>query len=255
MLLRVVETGDVRPVGGRRDRHVRVRLLTATDKDLDLAVVNGTFDGPLLNRIRGYSIQLPPLSERLPDVGALLLHFLKQTLAKTGELHRLDRKKPTERLWLSPSNFVRIARANFPGNLRDLRTLANDIVVENRGKPYVVLGPKAVRTLNASPAALPASGVAARRSGQPSDDEVRGALREHSNNMQAAAKMLGISRTTLYERARVLGLLRSADDLTDDEVLEAHAKYRGDVERMAVALGVSPKPLKTRLVAALRRRR
>jgi two-component system nitrogen regulation response regulator GlnG len=255
MLLRVVETGDVRPVGGRRDRHVRVRLVTATDKDLDAASADGTFDGPLLNRIRGYSIHLPPLSERRADIGALFLHFLKQTLSQTGELQHLDRKTPSERAWLSAADFVRIACAAFPANLRGLRTLANDIAVGSRGKPHAVIGEKAARALaaTAAPAAVPVASP--RRPGQPTDADIRAALPQHSYNMAAAAKTLGISRTTLYERARALGVLRSADELTDDEVLAAYEKHGGNVERMAVELGVSPKPLKTRLTAVLRSRR
>jgi two-component system nitrogen regulation response regulator GlnG len=257
-LLRVVEEGRVRPLGGRKDREVRVRLLTATDKDLDARVGQGTFDWALLNRISGYCIDLPTLADRREDIGVLLLHFLRQQLESAGELHRLASCQVDERPWLGAFDVMRIARAAFPGNLRSLMSLANAIVVDSRRKPFAVLGRRAEEIL-AARAVVPTTSpveAAARRPGQPTDDEIRAALRQHHNNVSPAAKQLGISRPTLYERARgELALLRSIDDLTNEEILDAHARHRGDLDAMAVELGVSPKPLKARLAAALKTRR
>ena len=200
-----MDDGEVRPVGGRRARKVRVRFLTATDKNLEAAVANGTFDGPLLNRIRRYRIDLPTLAARREDIGSLFLHFLKGKLQATGELDRLAPRQADERPWLGAFDFLRIARAPYPGNLRDLDSLATEIVVDSRGKPFAVFGPGAEKILAVAPLAAPASPLAPvpRRAGQPTDDQIREALRHHRNNIAAAAKMLGISRTTLYDRARL----------------------------------------------------
>jgi two-component system, NtrC family, nitrogen regulation response regulator GlnG len=257
-LLRVLDTGEVRPLGGRRDRKVRVRLLTATDKDLEAAVASGSFDGPLLNRIRRYRIDLPTLAERREDIGSLFLHFLKKKLQATGELHRLARCQAGERPWLGAFDFVRIARAPYDGNLRDLDSLATEIAVDSRGKPFAVFGPGAEKILAGAPPSTPAAVVApaARRPGQPTDEEIKAVLRQHNNNVAAAAKALGIHRSTLYERARLEpSLMRGVESLTDQQVLEACERHQGDVAKMAGELGVSAKPLKTRLDAALRRRR
>jgi two-component system nitrogen regulation response regulator GlnG len=153
---------------------------------------------------------------------------------------------------------MRIARAGYPGNLRDLDNLANELVVDSRGKPFVTLGPRAEEILARTSASMAGSQsqAAARRPGQPSDDEIRDALRKHGNNVAPAARALGISRTTLYARTRSdATLLRSVEDLTDDEILEAHRRCLGDLTRMAEDLGVSPKPLRARLDALLKRKR
>jgi two-component system, NtrC family, nitrogen regulation response regulator GlnG len=259
MLLRVVLDGVVRPIGGGR-RKVRVRLLTATDKDLEAAVASGTFRAQLLTRIRGCRIDLPTLASRREDIGSLFLHFLKPRLEAAGELHRLAACPPEKRQrpWLRASDFLPIARAAYPGNLRDLESLANEIVLHSRGKPYAVIGPSAQKILTAElpPSATTPAGPSPRRSGQPTTEAIRDALRRHHNNLSATVKDLGIGRTTLFERMqREPSLLRSADDLTDEEILDAKRRHQGDIQEMAAELGVSPKPLKTRLVAALKRRR
>jgi two-component system nitrogen regulation response regulator GlnG len=257
MLLRVVQDGEVRPIGGGR-RKVRVRLLTATDKDLEAAIAAGTFHHPLFTRIRGYTIELPPLADRREDIGSLFLHFLKLKLQATGEMHRLAPRKKGERTWLGALDFVRIARAAYPGNVRDLETLVNEIVVDSRGKSLAVFGPRAEKILaQGPPAPRPKAGARlSRRAGQPTDEQIREALQQHNNTVAAAAKALGIHRSTIYERARLEpSLMKGAESLTDDQVLEAYDRHQGDVAKMAGELGVSPKPLKTRLDAALRRRR
>jgi two-component system, NtrC family, nitrogen regulation response regulator GlnG len=257
MLLRVVLDGVVRPIGGGR-RKVRVRLLTATDKDLEAAVASGTFRAQLLTRIRGCRIDLPTLASRREDIGSLFLHFLKPRLEAASELHRLAACDPEKRPWLRASDFLPIARAAYPGNLRDLESLANEIVLHSRGKPYAVIGPSAQKILTADlpPSATTLASPSPRRSGQPTTEAIRDALRRHHNNQSATAKDLGIGRTTLFERMqREPSLLRSADDLSDEEILDANRRHQGDIKEMAAELGVSPKPLKTRLVVALKRRR
>jgi two-component system nitrogen regulation response regulator GlnG len=258
MLLRVVEDGRVRPLGGRRDRAVKVRLLTATDKDLDADVNDGSFDDALYNRIRGYRIYLPPLSERREDIGSLFVHFLRLKLSATGELHRLAPCQVDERPWLSAADFARIAGAAYPGNLRDLGNLANEIVVDSRNKPFAVFGAEAERILSAPPSALPANNPSptSRRRIQFTDVEIASALRLHHYDVKAAAKSLGISRTTIYARAELVpGLLRSADDLTDNQILDAHAHHAGNIAAMAEELAVPLKPLRLRLQAALKKPR
>ena len=260
MLLRVVVEKRVRPLGGRREREreVKVRLIAATDKDLEAAVAAGSFDDALLNRIRGYRIDLPPLSERREDIGLLLLHFLKKKLAETGDLHRLTSVRIKERPWLGALDFMRIARAAYPGNLRDLDNLANELTIASRGKPFAILGAKVEEILarTSTSTAPPPSPAPARRTGQPTDDEIREAIRKNNNNLTAAARDLGISRQTLNTRTRVdATLLRLAEDLTDDEILDANRRHLGDVTRMADDLGVSAKGLKARLNTLLKRPR
>src|SRR5262249_34932398 len=76
MLLRVLEPGEVQRVGSPQTQKVDVRLIAATDADLERALHEGRFRAPLLHRLSGYEIYIPPLRERRDDFGRLLFHFL-----------------------------------------------------------------------------------------------------------------------------------------------------------------------------------
>jgi nucleoside-diphosphate-sugar epimerase len=80
MLLRALETGAVQPVGADAPRQVDVRVVAATDGDLELAIAEGRFRTPLLHRLGGYAIELPALDRRREDIGRLIVHFLGSEL-------------------------------------------------------------------------------------------------------------------------------------------------------------------------------
>src|SRR5215210_1264720 len=110
MLLRVLETGEIQRVGGAEPQRTDVRLIAATDANLEQAIEDGRFRGPLLHRLAGYEILIPPLRERRDDSGRLLFHFLRQELREIGEEHRLaptpgDDAKP----WMPASVVARLA--------------------------------------------------------------------------------------------------------------------------------------------------
>ena len=86
LLLRALETGEIQPVGGGEPRRVDVRLIAATDTDLEVAVADGRFRAPLLHRLGAYQLRLPPLRDRREDFGRLFSHFLHQELNALGEL-------------------------------------------------------------------------------------------------------------------------------------------------------------------------
>ncbi|WP_267898709.1 sigma-54 factor interaction domain-containing protein [Sorangium cellulosum] len=90
MLLRALETGTILPLGDSEQRAVDVRVIAATDVDLEQAVAQGRFRAPLLHRLQGYIITIPPLRQSREDIPRLLLHFLREELAQIGELSRLE---------------------------------------------------------------------------------------------------------------------------------------------------------------------
>ena len=110
-LLRVLETGAVRPVGASRERSVDVRLLTATHRNLRERVAAGVFREDLLYRIEVVSVELPPLRARGEDLPDLIEHFLRQAKAKHPT-------SPVERL--GPEAIERLLDHDWPGNLREL---------------------------------------------------------------------------------------------------------------------------------------
>src|SRR6185312_11988376 len=103
MLLRVLESGELYPVGGHSPVQTDVRLIAATDADLEVHIREGRFKAPLLHRLAGYEIRLPPLRERREDIGLLFCHFAQQELSAIGEAHRLSPDDPYADPWLPPA--------------------------------------------------------------------------------------------------------------------------------------------------------
>ncbi len=256
MLLRVLETGEVRALGSSRGRRVDVRVIAATDEKLEAAVEEGRFAEPLLFRLSGYEVRLPPLRERREDVGALLLHFLQQELAAVGESDQLASRALEERSWLEASDVARIAMSDLRGNVRGIRNLAKQLVISSRGARHarvdaVVRQKFAVE--ESSPAYAPSSSTSG-QPGTPSDADIVAALVRSDFNFAAAAKLLGIHRATLYDRLRKNpSIARDASTLTDAEILESHRRHAGDVAAMAADLRVSRKRLAALLKRALSR--
>ena len=129
-LLRVLDSGEIQPVG-RAVRKVNVRLIAATDADLERAVAAGTFRRALYHRLSGLVVDVPPLRERVEDIPILLMHFLREVLAERGALHRLGPAPPGGRPWLRLALVRRLMGCALPGNVRQLRNLAAEIALHS----------------------------------------------------------------------------------------------------------------------------
>jgi two-component system nitrogen regulation response regulator GlnG len=267
-LLRVLEVGEIQPVGAQSAQRIDVRVLAATDADLEQRVQERTFREPLLHRLAGYSIRLPPLRERRDDIGRLLVHFLRQELAATGDLEILDRDS-SRLLWMKPSLVVRLARYDWPGNVRQLRNAVRQLVIGSRGLPQLqsspgfesLLGhlegglpvePPAAAPALADPAVFPAqpSGSVAARRRKPADipqDELLAVLRSHRWRLKSAAEELGISRPSLYVLIEHCPAIRKAGDLKVEEIVLCHRECGGDLDRMVERLMVSRDALRRRI--------
>ena len=86
LLLRALESGEIQLVGSVLHERVDVRVITATDAEIESAIAGGRFRGSLYYRLAGYLIRLPPLRERREDFGRLLFHFLDEELRRPGGL-------------------------------------------------------------------------------------------------------------------------------------------------------------------------
>jgi two-component system nitrogen regulation response regulator GlnG len=258
MLLRAIETGEIYALGAQRAEQVDVRLISATDANLDTLVEQGGFRAPLLHRLAGYEIHLPPLRARRDDIGRLLIHFLGLDLAEIGETDRLDRSEPAP--WLSMSLVTRLVRYDWPGNVRQLRNAIRQIVIANRGRAEAALPEPLARQLEppapAGAAVDPASGTHAlsHRAGPPrrhpadiSREELAQALHAHRWNIRATAAALRIPRTSLYRMIEASPGLRTAGELDADEIRACHRDTGGNLDAMVERLRVSKSALQRRI--------
>jgi DNA-binding NtrC family response regulator len=178
-LLRVLETWQVRRVGSEAARRIDVRLVCATHRDLLAMVHEGRFRADLYYRIHRLVIEVPPLRVRPDDVAPLAHHFLHLMQPEVGE-RRLEAQA-----------LERLCRYPWPGNVRELRNVLELAAVDCDG---ALIG-------------LPALDRALRRTSEPSimrptADSLREALEQYGGNMSAAARALGIPRSTLRDRLK-----------------------------------------------------
>lgn len=125
----VLEHGTVRPVGASRTEPIDVRLIAATDADLERAVDHDKLRLPWLMRLAGYELAVPPLRERRDDIARLFVQFLRSELALLGAAHLLAPRGPSELPWLPPEVMIDLVMGEWPGNVRELRLTARRIAV------------------------------------------------------------------------------------------------------------------------------
>jgi two-component system nitrogen regulation response regulator GlnG len=260
LLLRALESGEIQPVGGS-PRRVDVRLVAATDARLEDGVAAGRFRAPLLHRLGGYQIHLAPLRRRREDLGLLLLHFLRQELDALGEPERL---LPCPRPWMPAPLVAYLADYDWPGNVRQLRNVARQIVIAGRdaGEEGMWLQvesalrervtPPAGPDTDSHPGAVPAVPKRASRKSYRSpedvgEEEMLAALRGHRWRLGPAAEQLGISRPSLYAKIEKSDKLRKAVDLSRQEIEACFARCGGDLDGMAERLEVSKRGLQLRM--------
>jgi transcriptional regulator with AAA-type ATPase domain len=189
-LLRVLESGEVRRVGGEGARQVDVRVVCATHRDLRALVGAGKFRQDLYFRIARVVLELPPLRARRDDIAPLCEHFLRSLDPVIG------------RRELEASALERLSGYDWPGNVRELRNVLCAAAVE-AGCPRIELAhvQRALSRLGGQigpSVALP-------------PDRMREAIEAHHGNVAAAARSLGMPRSTLRDRMRQLELEAVAD--------------------------------------------
>jgi DNA-binding NtrC family response regulator len=123
-LLRVLEEGEFKPVGGTKYKRVDVRLVAATNRNLEEMTRQGTFREDLFYRINVFPITLPPLRERKEDIALLAWHFLRQKNEKTGRNLRGFTREAMNLLVNAP----------WPGNVRELKNTVERLVITGEGK-------------------------------------------------------------------------------------------------------------------------
>ncbi|QSQ26000.1 sigma-54-dependent Fis family transcriptional regulator [Pyxidicoccus parkwayensis] len=262
-LLRVLETGEVYPVGGHTPVPVDVRLVSATDSDLEARIQERLFKAPLLHRLAGYEIHMPPLRARREDLGPLFMYFARQELETTGESSPLTATDPRAEPWLPASLAVRLVRYGWPGNVRQLRNVVRQLIIGSRGLPHLRVDARLEQTLDGDaqpvPGKEPAPSSAAaahdtpeakptrRKPSEVSEQELLEALRACSWDLKATADWLGIPRPSVYVLIDKSSLLRTARDLSPEEITRCFHECEGDLDKMVQRLEVSKRALQRRL--------
>ncbi len=259
MLLRTLETGEVMGVGASSAQRVDVRVVSATDADLDGGVERGAFRAPLLHRLAGFQIKVPPLRERREDIGRLFYHFVRGELERLGDLPRLTAESAFP--WVPVELVGILARYRWPGNVRQLRNVARQLVIASRGAERMVyerLLPELLPGREERPApspddtAPPASPTPVHKSyrspQEVSEEELVETLRRFQWRLAPAAEALGLSRTAMYHRVEASARVRKAAEIPEAEVRETLAAHPGLADA-AASLEVSEHALKIRMRA------
>ena len=193
-LLRVLQTGEIRPVGSIRRTAVDVRIIAATNRDLKQMVAEHQFRDDLYYRLAVVPLRVPPLRERREDVPLLIAHFL----ARSCQRNRRELKT------MSPVGLRVLLEAPWPGNVRELEHTIERAVVLTSGTeipPESVILESAVKA-----GATLVSRQEVRHAREVLDsaerEKLRVALTQANGNRSRAAKVLGISRSTLYEKLK-----------------------------------------------------
>ena len=235
-LLRVLETGEVQRVGSQAPLSVDVRLVAATDRDLESAAEEGEFRGQLLHRVAGYEITLPELRERRDDFGRLLVHFLREELEKIGEGRRLAPRDPMEQPWLPSSIVARLARHDWPGNVRQLRNVARQLAVAGRGEDEIRVTPNVERLLREAEGLEPMPAPGAADTGPEARGRVAPADPGGEEGAAGPAAPPPPRRPAVDEDDREY---RSPADVGEDELVATLRAHHWEVKPAAEALGVS----------------
>ena len=188
-LLRVIETGEVEPLGATSAKKVDVRIIAATNQDLERLMKEGKFRQDLYFRLRVFVIEIPPLRKRREDIPILVSYFLRQISAKLG-------KKITS---LSKDVMDAFMEYDWPGNVRQLRNALEEIAILAEGE-----------TINVLPTFIEKEAIKPSLEGKTMEEIEREAialaLKKTGGNRVKAAKMLGIGTRTLYRKIEKYGL-------------------------------------------------
>jgi len=192
-LLRVLQEGEVRPVGGDTPTRVDVRVIAATNRDLDGMVEAGEFRSDLLFRLNVLPIALPPLRERREDILPLVRRVLE----------RLRREPGRDDLGLTPAAQEKLLRYDWPGNVRQLENIIERSFALHPGPVLdaheVLITPAGITQPTAEPEAGPELTTDLSLA-EVESLHIRRVLARQGGNQVAAARVLGISRSTLRRK-------------------------------------------------------
>ena len=198
-LLRALQEGEIRPVGATSSKHVNVRIVAATNRNLEDEVQKGRFREDLYYRLKVFPIRLPPLRERRDDIPLLAAHFLERYADEIG--------KPAG--GFSQQALELMVGYNWPGNVRELQNEVQRLVIQLEPGAFAtpeLLSPRIRQVEGLVTRAGTTKGTLKEMMDSVEKFFLLEALREHGNNKTNAAKALGITREGLHKKLRQFGI-------------------------------------------------
>lgn len=194
-LLRVLEDKQIMPVGAPAPEKIDLRVISATNEDMEAAVASGRLRRDLYFRLNTFVLELVSLRQRREDISLLAAHFL-------SDFARIYECAPPE---LTPDDFAALLAHDWPGNVRELRSVCERRVLSaRRGAGSMAAAIRPDHPLEDVPDTLRAAVAAFER------ELIGKAITAHEGRMDAAAEALGIGRRTLNEKIVKLGLDKDA---------------------------------------------
>jgi DNA-binding NtrC family response regulator len=195
-LLRVLQEMQVRPVGSTKAHPVDVRVIAATNRDLDRSIADGRFRQDLYYRLNVVRVSLPPLRSRREDIPVLVNHFLR----------RYNRRFRRDVKGITPDALATLSGYDFPGNVRELENVIERAFAMGAREQITLADLPVLGTSSVSAVSAPQSGTVPRLADVEKDLILR-ALAFYKDDKEAAASALGISRRTIYRRLKEYGML------------------------------------------------
>jgi len=199
-ILRILQEQQFQRVGGAKTFSVDVRVIAATNKNLEEEIARGAFREDLFYRLNVIPLHVPRLKDRREDIPLLTLEFLAEFSAENN----------TEPKTIAPAALALLSARDWPGNVRELRNLVERLVIMTPGP---VIESVDLDRGSALPAALPQglAGILAAPSLREARAEAERAylkakLAEHQGNVTQTAEAIGLDRTSLHKKIRALGL-------------------------------------------------
>ncbi len=191
-LLRVLQEGEIRRVGDERGIKINVRLLTATNRDLKNLLASGQIREDFFYRIRVFEIKLPPLRERREDLPLLVNHFI-------GEASRVQQRPIRD---IAKDAMQHLMQYGWPGNVRELKNSIEHAFVTVSGDCLTLLDlPSEVRNAGGGATTSSSSPLLHSTPGEDAERErIEEALRKTHGHKMEAARILGMSRVTLWKK-------------------------------------------------------
>jgi Nif-specific regulatory protein len=198
-LLRVLQEGEVRPIGATQEKKINVRIVAATNRNLEKEVAEGRFREDLYYRLKVFPLRVPPLRERREDIPLIGAHFLQRFATEFG--------KPAG--GFSQQAMELLQSYDWPGNVRELQNEIQRLVIQIDPGGFVtpdMLSPRVRQVEGMLERVRPTKGTLKEMMDQVERWLLIESLREHGNNKTAAAKSLGITREGLHKKLRSFGL-------------------------------------------------